>query len=191
MMVPHDTNHKGLKWQASDRKYIGQRKPDIILVPKEVNDNVKWGDIVSTVEIKYKQSNDLLNDAILQLADTAALVLHHQINRQWFPCMSLLGTNLRMHVFTRGGSLHTEPLDIEKNVSLFTKVLNYFTEERGKMHGYDESFTLGRDSVTTLWWPGSEKGLQKPYELIGKLFLSTGAYPPHIKYCVHLTELDC
>ena len=78
-----------------------------------------------------------------------------------------------MSVFTRGGSLHTVPLDLCKDVALFTKVLNYFTGAKRTSLGYDEVIFR----VTGQRW--DPEG-QEDYESIGKLFISTGAFHAHI-----------
>ena len=175
------------RWHAFDRKFIGGRKPDIILTSQGVDQNVGWAQVYSAVEVKYKDSRELRKEAFSQLADTATLVLYHQMDCQWFPCLSLLGTNLYLHVFTRGGSLRSVPLDIEKDIVLFTKVLNYFTQQQetnAEMLGYDTRSSWEH----TFWWPGnSTPGAE--YTLVGKLFVSGGAYPPHIECCVRLTNL--
>ena len=49
----------------------------------------------------------------------------------------LCGASLHMSVFTRGGSLHTVLLDLYKDVNLFTKVMNYFTQAKDTWLGYD------------------------------------------------------
>jgi len=173
-------------WHAFDRKFIGGCKPDVILTLQGVDQNVGWAQVCSAVEVKYKDSRELRKEAFSQLADMATLVLYHQTDRQWFPCLSLLGTNLYLHVFTRGGSLRSVPLDIEKDIILFTKVLNYFTHQQAtdpEMLGYDTRSSWGR----TFWWPG--ESTQEEYTLLGKLFISGGAYLPHIECCVHLTNL--
>ena len=100
----------------------------------------------------------------------------HQQEHQWFPCLSLCGTSLRMSVFTRGGSLHTVPLDLRKDVVLFTKVLNYFTGAERTSLGYDEAIFR----VTGQRWDPEAHDEKEDYESIGKLFISTGAFHAHI-----------
>lgn len=171
-----------------DRKFIeGMRKPDIVLVG-EGTDPVRWVDIISTIEVKWKDTSDLYRDAIAQLGDVAALVLHHQPDRQWFPCLSLCGTSLRMAVFTRGGSLHTVPLDLRKDVTLFSKVMNYFTEASLGWLGYDTRIFKAKAASRQVWDPDGV-GEDETYDLIGKLFLSTGAFRL-VDCCNLLTQLE-
>jgi hypothetical protein len=161
-------------WRAFNREQIEKmRNPDIILVEQASPTVIKWADVISTIEVKWQDQPGLFQKAIGQLGDVAALVFHHQQERQWFPCLSLCGTSLRMSVFTRGGSLHTVPLDLCKDVALFTKVLNYFTGAKRTSLGYDEVIFR----VTGQRW--DPEG-QEDYESIGKLFISTGAFHAHI-----------
>jgi len=160
------------KWKAFNRSKIeNNRNPDVVLVSPGA-DPVKWADVVATIEVKWMDRPDLLQKAIGQLGDLAALVFHHQPDRQWFPCLSLCGTSLRMSVFTRGGSFHTVTLDLCKDVALFTKVMNYFTQAELNWLGYDiHIFQL---YGYQLWDPDSVPS--ENYQVIGKLFLSTGMF---------------
>jgi hypothetical protein len=172
------------RWKSFNREQIEKmRNPDIVLV-RAGTDPVKWADVISAIEVKWRDQPDLLQKAIGQLADVAALVFHYQPDRQWFPCLSLCGTSLRMSVFTRGGSLHTVPLDLHKDVAQFTKVMNYFTQAEFGWLGYDwRTFTLRGQC----WDPDVQP--MEMYRSIGKLFISTGAFHPHIDYCNLLTRL--
>jgi hypothetical protein len=164
------------RWKAFNREKIeSMRNPDIVLVgPGADPQAIKWTDVISTIEVKWREHSNLLHKAIGQLGDVAALAFHHQPNRQWFPCLSLCGTSLRMSVFTRGGSLHTVPLDLHKDVTLFTKVMNYFTQSKLNWLGYDmRIFQLNGGQC---WDPDSNSG--EDYEPVGKLFLSTGVFHP-------------
>lgn len=175
---PRDAENLKLRrrWKSFNRTKIeNTRFPDIVLVSPGLGAGpVKWTDIISTVEVKWRELSNLLHKSIGQLGDVAALVFHHQPNRQWFPCLSLCGTSLRMSVFTRGGSLHTVPLDLHKDVTLFTKVMNYFTHADLDWLGYDmRIFQLNGGQR---WDPDSNS--IEDYEPIGKLFLSTGVFHP-------------
>ena len=177
------------RWRAFDREQVEKmRNPDIVLVKTET-ETVKWVDVISTVEVKWRDQPDLLQKAIGQLADIAALVFHYQPFRQWFPCLSLCGASLRMSVFTRGGSLHTVPLDLHKDVNLFTKVMNYFTQAKDTWLGYD--WGIFRENGQR-WDPGvtNPTTSMEMYRSIGKLFISTGVFHPHIQvdYCNLLTR---
>jgi hypothetical protein len=162
-------------WRPFNREKLEKmRNPDIVLVEGKER-TIKWADVISTIEVKWRDQPDLFQKAIGQLGDVAALVFHHQQERQWFPCLSLCGTSLRMSVFTRGGSLHTVPLDLFKDVALFTKVMNYFTRAERAPLGYDEDiFTV----TGQRWDPEVQR--KKDYESVGKLFISTGAFHAHI-----------
>jgi len=169
--VPAETR-KHREWRSFNRERIEKmRNPDIVLVERTSSPVIKWTDVVSTIEVKWQDQPGLFQKAIGQLGDVAALVFHHQQERQWFPCLSLCGTSLRMSVFTRGGSLHTVPLDLRKDVVLFTKVLNYFTGAERTSLGYDEAIFR----VTGQRW-NPEAQDEEDYESIGKLFISTGAF---------------
>ena len=94
-----------------------------------------------------------------------------------------------MSVFTRGGSLHTVPLDLHKDVTLFSKVLNYFTEAAIDWLGYDVHIFR---STTRQFWDPDVKGGGETYDIISKLFLSTGAFNHLYTDCCNLlTKFDC
>lgn len=152
----------------------GMCKPGVVLV-KEGIFLVKWVDIISTIELKWKDTSVLYREAIEQLGDVATLIFYHQPDRQWFPCLSLCGTSLRMSVFTRGGSLHTVPLDVQQDVVLFSKVMNYFTEASIDWLGYDVG-TFRKLGLSSQAWDSEGDGENETYDLIGKLFLSTGVF---------------
>jgi len=84
-----------------------------------------------------------------------------------------------MSVFTRGGSLHTVLLDLYKDVNLFTKVMNYFTQAEDTWLGYD--WSIFRENGQR-WDPGmaNPTAAMEMYRPIGKLFISTGVFHPHI-----------
>ncbi|KAG1842412.1 hypothetical protein DFJ58DRAFT_732088 [Suillus subalutaceus] len=74
-------------WTAHSRTLLEvSRSPDIILTAS--NSEAKWCNLISVIEVKWKDSPDLLMSAILQLGDKATFVFHHQPHRQWFPCLS-------------------------------------------------------------------------------------------------------
>jgi hypothetical protein len=172
------------RWRAFNREQIEKnRNPDIVLV-EHGTDPVKWVNVLATVEVKWRDQSDLFQKATEQLGDVAALVFYHQPDRQWFPCLSLCGRFLRMSVFTRGGSLHTVPLDLYKDVANFTKVMDYFAQAKPGWLGYDYRIFTQQGQY---WDPDAEP--MERYESIGKLFISTGACNPHIHDCNPLTQL--
>jgi hypothetical protein len=75
------------RWKAFNREKIeSMRNPDIVLVgPGADPQAIKWTDVISTIEVKWREHSNLLHKAIGQLGDVAALAFHHQPNRQWFP----------------------------------------------------------------------------------------------------------
>jgi hypothetical protein len=170
------------------------RNPDIILTAS--NSEAKWCNLISVIEVKWKDSPDLLMSAILQLGDKATFVFHHQPHRQWFPCLSLCGTALRMSVFTRGGSLHSKALDISSDPKMFSKVMNYFTEAEISWLGYDVYIFRVLPAEVQVWddkwyWDDEENGAacdDSEFHLVGHLHRSIGMSYCITEYCIPLTS---
>ncbi|KAG0695229.1 hypothetical protein DFH29DRAFT_1005655 [Suillus ampliporus] len=177
MLRKGDMKDKHIRiWKAFDREQIEKmRNPDIVLVEPGAGP-VKWVDIISTIEVKWRDQPELFQKAIGQLGDVVALVFYHQQNHHWFPCLSLCGPSLCMSVFTHGGSRHTVLLDLHKleDIFNFTKVMDYFVQAGGQWLGYDYCFFVQQGQ----WWDAEarEWEAQEQYETIGKLFISTGLY---------------
>ncbi|KAG1895213.1 uncharacterized protein F5891DRAFT_1194421 [Suillus fuscotomentosus] len=181
--IPEDI---GLRvWKAFNRTALeATRSPDIILISRNSEES-KWAHVISIMEVKWEDSPRLLMSAITQLADKATFVFHHQPHRQWFPCLSLCGTALRLSVFTRGRSLHSEALDISSDPKLFSKVMNYFTEADFSWLGYDVHIFRVPPAAVQVWddkryWQDEEENGapcdDSEFHLVGYLHRSIGLH---------------
>ncbi|KAG1718664.1 hypothetical protein EDD22DRAFT_963719 [Suillus occidentalis] len=184
-------------WMAHSRTLMEvSRSPDIILTAS--NSEAKWCNLISVIEVKWKDSPDLLMSAILQLGDKATFVFHHQPHRQWFPCRSLCGTNLCMSVFTRGGSLHSKALDISSDPKMFSKVMNYFTEAELSWLGYDVYIFQVLPAEVQVWddkwyWDDEENGAacdDSEFHLVGHLHRSIGLHGKGMRVFAVESALD-
>ncbi|KAG1845831.1 hypothetical protein F4604DRAFT_1936743 [Suillus subluteus] len=169
-------------WKAFSRDLIeGVCSPNTILI-SDSSEKVRWSQVISAMEVKWKDSPELFRSALNQLGDKAAFVFHHQPQRQWFPSLSLCGTALRMSVFTRGGSVHSLPLDVGSDPKMFFKVMNYFTESELLWLGYDTYIfchpTLQIWDNKPYWLEDEEEEEMEgeEFSLVGNLYRSIGLY---------------
>ncbi|KAG2045331.1 hypothetical protein BDR03DRAFT_1004486 [Suillus americanus] len=169
-------------WEAFSRDLVkGARSLDIVLISDSL-EKVRWSQVISAMEVKWKDSPELFRSALDQLGDKAAIVFHHQPQRQWFPSLSLCGTALHMSVFTRGGSIHSLPLDVGSDPKMFLKVMNYFTKSELSWLGYDTY--IFRHPTLQIWddkpyWlddDDDEETEGEEFSLVGNLYQSIGLY---------------
>ncbi|KAG2139898.1 hypothetical protein BD769DRAFT_1384212 [Suillus cothurnatus] len=103
-------------WKAFSRDLIeGVCSPDIILISDSL-EKIKWSQVISAIKVKWKDSPELFWSALDQLGDKAAFIFHHQPQscaEQPFTCL-----------FTCGGSIHSQPLDIGLDLKMFLKIWN-------------------------------------------------------------------
>ena len=79
-------------------------------------------------------------------------VLTNQINRQYFVGLSLLGSDLRICVYTRGGSSITEPINIYRDADKYLKIIAWFEHADLELLGYDQSI-VGKGNALEMIWP--------------------------------------
>jgi hypothetical protein len=123
----------------------GSRKPDGVLVDttKPIH-LLEWTDVISALEFKYRNTEALMKDATDYMSEIARLVLTNQIDRRYFVGLLLLGTDLFVLIYTRGGSSITAPIDIYHDVDDFLNCMAWFKHADLEFLGYDNSIV--RDS---------------------------------------------
>jgi hypothetical protein len=171
------------KWKAFNRNQLEfTHSPDLILIASS-SEEPKWVQVISVIEVKWEDNANLLMSAITQLGDKAAFIFHHQPHRQWFPCLSLCGTALRLSVFMRGGSLHSEALNISSEPTMFSKVMNYFMEADFSWLGYNVHIFRVLPAAVQVWddkqyWQDDEENRtacdDSEFHLVGYLHQSIG-----------------
>ncbi|KAG2062801.1 hypothetical protein BDR04DRAFT_1164630 [Suillus decipiens] len=118
----------------------GFRKPNAVLMDTTMPTSpIEWTDIISALEIKYRNTKGLMEQAMEYMSGIARLVLTNQINRRYFVGLLLLGADLFVCTFTRGGSSITIPIDIYHNVDEFLNCLTWFKHADLEFLGYDKS----------------------------------------------------
>ncbi|KAG1800744.1 uncharacterized protein HD556DRAFT_1438745 [Suillus plorans] len=167
-------------WKAFSRDLVeGVCSPDIILIT-DSSEKVKWSQVISAMEVKWKDSPKLFWSALDQLSDKATFIFHHQPQCQWFPSLSLCGTALHMSVFTHGGSVHSLPLNVGADPKLFSKVMNYFMESELSWLGYDTyifchaTLQIWDDKPHWLEDEDEDESGDEEFSLVGNLHRSIG-----------------
>ncbi|KAG1823842.1 uncharacterized protein BJ212DRAFT_705340 [Suillus subaureus] len=118
----------------------GCRKPDAVLMDTtKPIDSIEWADVISALEIKYRNTKSLMEQAIEYMSEIARLVLTNQINRRYFVGLLLLGADLFVCTYTRGGSSVTLPIDIYHDVDEFLNCMAWFKHADLEFLGYDKS----------------------------------------------------
>jgi hypothetical protein len=141
------------------RNGSGSRKPDAVLMRQEDRaDAFQWANFISVMEIKYRYNSKLNSDTTSYMGEIARLVLTNQINRRYFVGLSLLGSDLRLCVYTRGGSSTTEPIDIYRDADKYLKIIAWFRHADLELLGYDKSIVgnPGHGTAEMKWPPASE-----------------------------------
>ncbi|KAG1774949.1 hypothetical protein EV702DRAFT_1199787 [Suillus placidus] len=147
--IPEDIGLR--KWNVFNRNQLEFTcSPDLILIASS-SEEARWLQVISVIEVKWEDNPKLFLSAITQLGDKATFIFHHQPHRQWFPCLSLCGTALRLSVFTCSGSLHSEALNISSEPNMFSKVMNYFTEADFSWLGYDVHIFQVLPAAVQVW----------------------------------------
>ena len=136
----------------------GSRKPDAVLMKEEdhARGKFQWANFISVMEIKYRYNSQLNSDATNYMGEIARLVLTNQINRRYFVGLSLLGSDLRICVYTRGGSSITEPIDIYRDADKYLKIIAWFSHADLELLGYDKSIVGKRSDLEMIWPTASE-----------------------------------
>ena len=136
----------------------GSRKPDAVLMKGEdhARGKFQWANFISVMEIKYRYNSQLYSDATTYMGEIARLVLTNQINRRYFVGLSLLGSDLRICVYTRGGSSITEPIDIYRDADKYLKIIAWFSHADLELLGYDKSIVGKRNELQMIWPTASE-----------------------------------
>jgi hypothetical protein len=118
----------------------GFRKPDAVLVDTTTPIvAIEWTHVISVLEFKHRNTTALMGKAREYMSEIARLVLTNQINRRYFMGMLLLGTDLFVCTYTRGGSSITIPIDIYHNVDEFLNCMAWFKHADLEFLGYDKS----------------------------------------------------
>jgi hypothetical protein len=136
----------------------GSRKPDAVLMKREDRSpgTFQWANFISVMEIKYRYNSKLNSDTTSYMGEVARLVLTNQINRRYFVGLSLLGSDLRICVYTRGGSSITEPINIYRDADKYLKVIAWFNHADLELLGYDKPIVGSGRDVKMIWPTASE-----------------------------------
>jgi hypothetical protein len=136
----------------------GSRKPDAVLMKQEDRSPgaFQWANFISVMEIKYRDNPKLNSDTISYMGEVARLVLTNQINRRYFVGLSLLGSDLHICVYTRGGSSITEPINIYRDADKFLKIIAWFKHADLEVLGYDKSIVGNSNNLEMIWPTASE-----------------------------------
>ena len=159
------------EWQAHDQKLIGKcRKPDLAMSASHGNQScmdLNWKTLASVCEVKYHSQAPLEFEARIQVVDKAFFTLSSQLNRRYFVRITMCGSQMRILLFSRGGSTISSPIDIHKSPKDFLYVLTTFMAGDLSWLGYNENFYIGlNDSLWILYYAGSA------YEIVQPLFQS-------------------
>ncbi|KAG1823878.1 uncharacterized protein BJ212DRAFT_706888 [Suillus subaureus] len=118
----------------------GFRKPDAVLMDITAPiDRIEWTDVISALEFKHRNTTTLMEQASEYMSEIARLVLTNQINRRYFVGLLLLGADLFVCTYTRGGSSVTFPIDIYREVNKFLNCMTWFKHADLEFLGYDKS----------------------------------------------------
>lgn len=138
-------------WKCHDKILIGnRRKPDLAMRADYGTQEgpIIWKTLASVCEVKYRAGN-LETESRLQIADKAFFVLSSQLDRRYFVGLTLCSSELRVLVFTRGGSAISKSINIHKDAIEFMYILAAFALGQLVWLGYDENFYVGAADV--LW----------------------------------------
>ena len=127
-------------------------------------EKIIWKTLASVCEVKYRTG--LEPDSRLQITDKAFFVLSSQLDRRYFVGLTLCSTQLRVLVFSRGGSAVSTPVDIHAQPLEFMYILSIFAFGRLSWLGYDENIFVGAGETLFLIFNGH------PYQIIHPLFMS-------------------
>ncbi|KAG2045516.1 hypothetical protein BDR06DRAFT_1055910, partial [Suillus hirtellus] len=120
----------------------GFRKPDAVLMDDtRPIESIEWTDIISALEIKYRNTKGLMDEATKRMSEIGRLILTNQVNRRYFVGLLLLGADLYACVYTRGGSSITTPIDIYRDSDDFLNCMSWFKHADLEFLGYDKSIT--------------------------------------------------
>jgi hypothetical protein len=116
----------------------------------------QWANFISVMEIKYHYNLKLNSDMTSYMGEVARLVLTNQINRRYFIGLSLLGSDLRICVYTCGGSSITEPINIYRDADKYLKIIAWFKHADLELLGYDKSIVGQGNALEMIWLTASE-----------------------------------
>ena len=125
---------------------------------------IVWKTLASVCEVKYRSHSHLDLDARLQIADKAVFTLSSQLDRWYFVGLSLCGPELRVLLFSRGGSAITAPIDIHADPLQFMYVLAIFSLGHLSWLGYDDHILVAPGDSLIL------KFADNAYKIIQPLF---------------------
>lgn len=158
------------EWQAHDKKFIRKRrKLDLAMNASHGSQKcteLNWKTLASVCEVKYHSQAPLEFEAHIQVVDKAFFTLSSQLNRRYFVGIMMCGPQMRILLFSRGGSAISSPIDIHKSPLDFLYVLTAFMAGDLSWLGYDKNFYIGLNDSFWILYAGSA------YEIIQLLFQS-------------------
>ncbi|KAG6376022.1 hypothetical protein JVT61DRAFT_1984 [Boletus reticuloceps] len=140
------TSWRENRWRSHANTLVeGQRKPDIILVPKayQSTHNVPFGAIMTYIEIKESGNGQNSEVAPSQVYQCAGFATACQINYSFFLGAMLFGRQLVLVLFAYGTSFFSEPFDIDQEPILFIKTVIALSSGLHPVLGFDTRVTPG------------------------------------------------
>ncbi|KAG2043369.1 hypothetical protein BDR03DRAFT_941223, partial [Suillus americanus] len=120
----------------------GCHKPDAVLMDDtRPIDSIEWTDIISALEIKYRNTKSLMEEATNYMLEIGRLILTNQLNRRYFVGLLLLGADLFVCIYTHGGLSITTAIDIYRDTNDFLNCIAWFKHADLEFLGYDKSIT--------------------------------------------------
>ena len=119
------------------------RKPDMScwLAPGNKFD---WRHIATFAEVKNRPGKDNEKSSYIETAGKASCLLYAQDGRHAAPCLRILGSQIYLTIFDRGGSLSTCGYDIHHCPCKFLRILIGVTSTPRNILGFDISIHWGK-----------------------------------------------
>ena len=102
------------------------RKPNLILLPVSIaasSKDLNWRDVSVFREMKKKNNMNNLMKSFIEVAGKIAFLLYAQDSRHAAPSIQILGEDIVLTIFDRGGSLSTAPFSIHEDPEFFLQLL--------------------------------------------------------------------
>ena len=129
-------------------------------------EELNWKTLASVCEVKYHSQMPLEFEAHIQVVDKAFFTLSSQLNWQYFVGITMCGSQMRILLLSRGGSVILSSIDIHTHPKDFMYVLMAFMAGNLSWLGYNENFFIGLED--SLWI----KYASSAYEIIQPFFQS-------------------
>lgn len=121
------------------------RKPNVVLVPQnqQLKPCCNFRAIQTYCEVKYKDKDDLLDEALMQITEVSGDVSAMQLPRWFFVSIALCGSALTLTLHAHGGVTVSKPVNINKNPHDFLCILLGLSLCSPAWNRWDDNFFLG------------------------------------------------